>query len=480
MLASEVTPFAKTGGLADVSAALTAHLSRRDHDVRLFMPLYRRVERGGFKFERVPALTDIPIVAGATTYRFTVFTSPLPRSKTVVNFLYCAELFGRDGLYTLDRDEHLRFGLFTRAVLECCQRLAFAPDVFHLNDWHSALLPLYLRGPYAWDTLFRASKTLLTIHNIGYQGVFPAEGVADLGLSEVRSLLYQEDLERGVLNYLKTGILYADLINTVSETYAREIQTEELGMGLHDLLKRRSDSLVGVLNGVDYDEWSPERDEQIPFHYSIDELGGKARNKRALLDELRLPFDRAAPVFGIVSRLTAQKGFDLLFQVLPPLLAERDVRVCVLGSGEERYERFFEALAREHPTKLGYDRTFNDRLAHLIEAGSDLFLMPSRYEPCGLNQMYSLRYGTVPIVRRTGGLADTVQPFDPKTGAGTGFVFDHYNADGLRWAITRALEIWPDKRAWSRLMRNGMERDYSWDHQTERYVELYARLTGKR
>jgi starch synthase len=282
-----------------------------------------------------------------------------------------------------------------------------------------------------------------------------------------------------VVNFLKTGILYADRLSTVSATYAREIQTEDFGMGLQDLLAARADSLDGVVNGVDYGVWSPERDEAIPYRFSADDLEGKARNKRALLDVLRLPYDRDAPVFGIVSRLTGQKGFDLLFQVLPGILAEANVRLCVLGSGEARYEEFFAWLTREFPTKVGYDRAFNDRLAHLIEAGSDLFLMPSRYEPCGLNQMYSLRYGTVPIVRNTGGLADTVEPFDRATGEGTGFVFDHYTPDGLRWAIRAALDVWRDRDAWARLVRNGMSRDFSWEHQSEHYVEIYRRLAGR-
>lgn len=476
MLSSEVTPFAKTGGLADVTAALTAELVRGGHDVRLFMPFYRRVQEAGFEVERVPELTDLELEAAGETYAFTVFTTPLPRSEAKVHLLHCDELYGRDGLYSGDDDEHVRFGLFTRAVIECCQRLGFAPHVFHANDWHTALLPLYLKSLYAWDELFRESKSVLTIHNIGYQGLFPAATIEDLGLGDVRERLYQEDLRDGVLNFMKTGLLYADLLTTVSETYAREIQTEDFGMGLHELLRARAESLRGIVNGVDYDEWSPEKDAKIPYHFSADDLAGKARNKRALLDTLRLPHDHGAPVLGIVSRMAAQKGFDLMFQVLPRVLAERDVRLCVLGSGEERYERFFQWLASEFPTKVGYDTAFNDKLAHLIEAGSDLFLMPSRYEPCGLNQMYSLRYGTIPIVRRTGGLADTVQQFDPETGAGTGFVFDHYTPDGLRWALDVALRTYADRESWAGLVQNAMAQDYSWKRQAERYVDLYREL----
>ena len=393
--------------------------------------------------------------------------------------LYCPELFGGRDIYTSDVDEHARFGIFTRAVIECCQHLGFAPDVFHCNDWHTALLPLYLKGVYAWDKLFAKTKSLLTIHNIGYQGLFPSDCLHSLGLTDVSSALHQEDLNDGVLSFLKTGLIYADLLSTVSVTYAKEIQTADFGMGLEELLKHRADSLVGVVNGVDYDIWSPEKDELIPCHFSANELGGKEQNKRALLDAVRLPFDRDVPVFGIVSRMTVQKGFDLMFKVLPHVLSRTDARLCVLGSGEARYEDFFRQLMHEFPTKVSFTTDFNDRLAHMIEAGSDIFLMPSRYEPCGLNQMYSLKYGTIPIVRKTGGLADTVELFDPETGEGTGIVFDHYSPDAFDWAVRYAFELWENRPAWKQLVQNAMSKDFSWTHQADRYVELYTKLAGK-
>jgi len=479
MLSSEVTPFAKTGGLADVSAALANELHKKGHETLLFMPLYERVENGGWEFTPVEALRAITVTSGEQTYYFRAFTSSLPNGGLPVHMLYCPELFDRKNIYTSDEDEHLRFGLFTRAVIECCQHLGFAPNVFHCNDWHTALLPLYLEGVYAWDDLFNKSKTLLTIHNIGYQGLFPAETIESLGLGDVRSALHQEDLENGVLSFMKTGVLYADLLSTVSETYAKEIQTEEFGMGLEKMLEHRAESLVGVVNGVDYDIWSPEKDALIPCHFSADDLAGKEVNKRALLDAVRLPFDRGAPVFGIVSRMSAQKGFDLMFSVLPRMLTRTDARLCVLGSGDPRYEDFFSQLMREFPTKVSFTTDFNDRLAHMIEAGSDMFLMPSRYEPCGLNQMYSLKYGTIPIVRKTGGLADTVDLFDADSGEGTGIVFDHYSPDGLDWAIRYGLELWQNRPAWNRLVQNAMSKDYSWEHQADRYVEIYENLSGK-
>lgn len=443
------------------------------------MPLYARIEKADWDFDKVAALANFDVSAGKRTYNFSVFTVDLPDDGMPVHMFHCPDLFRRDDIYTSDEDEHLRFGIFTRAVIEACQRLNFAPDVFHCNDWHTALLPLYLKGVYAWDQLFKESKTLLSIHNIGYQGVFRADTVDDLGLNDVRSFLHQEDLNDGVLNFLKTGLIYADMLSTVSKTYASEIQTSDFGMGLEDMLSERADALIGVVNGVDYDIWSPERDQEIPFHFSADDLGGKEKNKRALMDYVRLPFDRKAPVFGIVTRMTVQKGLDLMFQVLPRMLMETDARLCVLGSGEARFEDFFRQLAQEFPTKVAFTTEFNDHLAHLIEAGSDLFLMPSRYEPCGLNQMYSMKYGTIPIVRKTGGLADTVELFDDATGSGTGFVFENYNSAALKWAINYALEVWNNRPAWERLMQNAMSRDYSWEHQAEHYVEIYRNLSDR-
>jgi len=476
---SEVVPFAKTGGLADVSAALASHLHESGHDVRVFMPLYKRVEEGGWDFRQAERMQSIEVRFGDRSYEFGVYTAQLPRTDLRVSFLHCPQLYQRDSLYTGDPDEHLRFALLSRGAIECCQRMGWAPDVFHCNDWHTALIPLYLRTLYAWDALFAASRTVLTIHNIGYQGVFPASTLDELGLGESRGLLYQEDLRDGVVNLLKTGLLYADALTTVSRTYAQEIQTEELGMGLADILRARSDSLVGIVNGVDYREWSPEHDVHVPVNYSFATIEDKERSKRALLDELRLPYDRQAPVLGIVSRMTAQKGFELFARPLPALLAEHDLRLCVLGSGEARYEDFFRWLAREFPTKVGYDSAFNDRLAHLIEAGSDIFLMPSRYEPCGLNQMYSMKYGTIPVVRRTGGLADTVEPWDPATGTGTGFVFDAFEPDAFRRAVEQALVAWWKRDGWRELMGNAMARDYSWASQGAHYVELYRSLAER-
>ncbi|MCH9650125.1 MAG: glycogen synthase GlgA [Deltaproteobacteria bacterium] len=479
LVSSEAVPYAKTGGLADVTAALASFLGSEGQDVRLFLPRYRQLETAGRTLLPVEYLQRLTLTMGGRRFAYSVWTDPGVGDGSHRYFIDCPALFHRKSLYTSDPDEHIRFAFFSRACLECCQRMGWAPDVVHCNDWHTALIPLYLKQHYSWDRLFARTRTLLAIHNIGYQGVFSAKALGDLDLEGSADLLYQEDLAADRINFLKTGLLYANGLSTVSRTYAREIQTSEYGMGLEDLLRTRADSLVGIVNGVDYGEWSPEADARIPHSYSAEDLTGKRQNKQHLLRSLDLPYDEKAPVFGLVSRLTAQKGIDLLFEPLPEMLAWRNVRLVLLGSGEGRYESFFHRLQQTFPEKVCYYRGYSEDLAHLIEAGSDVFLMPSRYEPCGLNQMYSLRYGTVPIVRKTGGLADTVQLFDPASGEGTGFVFDHYSADGVRWALSAALDCWKDQDSWRQLILNGMAKDFSWQVQGQEYLNLYRHLGGR-
>jgi starch synthase len=478
LVSAEAAPFAKTGGLADVTAALLRYLAGQGHDVKLLMPFYGKLARGSWRFEPEPRLQRMRLEFGTKAYGFSVCKTALPKSRAEVHFLQSNELFGREGIYTWDRDEHVRFALLARGALEICQWLQWAPDVIHCNDWHTGLLPLYLKAAYAWDRLFERTRTVLTIHNIGYQGVFAAETLHELGLGAHAHLLHQEDLRAGKINFLKTGVIYADALTAVSETYAREIQTRDFGMGLQDLLRARADSVVGIVNGVDYAEWDPATDLKIPQRYSARDLGGKRICRERLLARMGLAPSATAPVFGIVSRLTGQKGIELLPEVLPALL-RRDVRLCVLGSGEERYEQWFHWLHAAFPGKASFWAGYDDELAHWIEAGSDFFLMPSLYEPCGLNQMYSLRYGTVPIVRRTGGLADTVEPFDPATKQGTGFLFEEFEPAALQRAIGRALECYSDPDAWRAIVQNGMARDFSWERQGKRYVELYGRLGAR-
>ncbi len=476
LVSAEVTPFAKTGGLGDVAAALTRYLARHGHDVRTFLPLYGKLDRAGQVFTPVSFLSDVPLVMDGRTFTFSVFAAKLPNSDTPVYFVACPPLYGRPAIYANDGDEHLRFAFLTRAAIECCQRMAFAPHVFHANDWHTALAPVYLRTLYAWDRLFAGTKTVLTLHNLAYQGAFPASHVRDVGLAGFESLLHQEELRGGRFSFMTSGLLHANAVTAVSETYAREIQTPEHGFGLDPLLRARSGTVFGILNGVDYDDWSPEVDALIPVRYSASDLAGKAECRKRLLAEFRLDDDPSAPVVGVVSRLTSQKGFELATEVLPERLARGTVRLVALGSGAESLVRFFSGLARRFPRRAAFYEGYNNELAHRIEAGADVFLMPSLFEPCGLNQMYSLRYGTPPIVRRTGGLADTVEPWNPATGQGTGFVFGDFAPAALGGALDFAVASFKDRAAWRRLQANGMARDFSWDRQVEKYVALYSRL----
>jgi len=368
--------------------------------------------------------------------------------------------------------------MLTRAAIECCQRTQWAPDVLHCHDWQTALAPVYLRSVYAGDRLFERTRTVLTLHNLGHQGTFPSGVLNDLSLGDGAKHLHQRDLGEGRIGFLKTGIAYADALTTVSPTYASEIQTERLGMGLDGLLRQRASSLVGILNGVDTNEWDPSSDQHLTTRYSAKSLWRKEKNKEQLCRDLGLEYEPGVPLVGIVSRLSAQKGIELVEAVVSGLLRERDLRFVALGSGEPRLEEMLLGIQARHPGKACFWRGFNEKLAHRIEAGADVFLMPSLYEPCGLNQMYSMRYGTPPVVRATGGLADTVTHFDPRTGAGTGFVFEHFTVDGLRWALRVALGVYEDKKAWKKLQANGMATDFSWSHAAGEYEQFYRRIAS--
>ena len=474
LLASEVTPLSKTGGLADVAAALAKYLHGAGHDARLFTPCYASVDRAAHRAQPVEGLRHVPLAVGRGNYVFSVLRAVLPGGAPVY-LIDCPALYGRPTLYTTDPDEHVRFLAFTRAVLSACQRLRWAPQILHCNDWHSAFAPLYLRTVWAHEPVFAATRTLLTIHNIGYQGIFPASRVADLGLAGYVQLLHRDDLAAGRINSLRHGIMYAHAITTVSPTHAREICSDEYGMGLQESLRARGAAVSGILNGVDYEEWDPRHDRYLPVHYGPDNLAGKAQLKREFLARQRLHAAAEVPLAGIVSRLAAQKGIELMFDALPRLMQARPLALVALGRGEPQYEEFFSALTRRFPSRVAFHRGHDDELAHWIEAASDVFLMPSRYEPSGLNQMYSLRYGTVPVVRRTGGLADSVEHYDSATGAGTGVVFNHFNTEGFEWGLNTALDLYGTPH-WGRMMANGMACDFSWQHQGREYLELYSQL----
>jgi starch synthase len=505
LAASEVAPFAKTGGLADVLLGLGRWLGKKPagwaktgstspattspattgpgtngpgHDVRVFLPLYKRIADSPLKTMPLAGAQNIDVRFPQRTIRFSIRVAPLPHSDVQVHFVDCPELYGRPEIYTNDGDEALRFAMLSRAVLETCQRLQWSPDLVHCNDWHTGLLPLYLRTVYSWDRLFANTKTLLSIHNIGYQGFFPESQLDTIGLGDQRAHVHHGDLRNGTFSFLKTGVLHANRLSTVSRTYAQEIQTSEYGMGMEELLRTRSQDLLGIVNGVDYGEWNPSNDPLIPHHFDANNTAGKSKMKAALLSRMQLPHDPRAPVFGVVSRLTAQKGFELFADSIPVFLQREDMRLCVLGSGESEHEKYFQWLRDTWPKKVGIYRGFQEELAHWIEAGSDVFLMPSRFEPCGLNQMYSLRYGTPPVVRRTGGLADTVDPWNPTTQTGTGFLFDEYSSQALAGTLDWVFRNWRDQRGWQQLVKNGMQRDFSWERQGPEYVALYRSILG--
>jgi starch synthase len=477
-VAAEVTPFAKTGGLGDVVAGLSRFLGRDGHDVRVFLPWYSQLAAQAERYVPVDFIRDVPLRIGPRHFTFTARTAKLPGSEVDVYFIDCPVLYGEAGIYQGDGADWLRFAFLTRAALECAQRMGWAPDIVHCHDWHTTLAPLFLKTLYSWDRLFDRTRSVLTLHNVSFQGLVDRRVVEELDLGPYVHWLETDRLARGEFNYLRTGLVHADVITAVSRTYAREIQTPERGFSVDGLLRARADRMIGIVNGVDYDDWDPATDPHLPHHYSAADLSGKAEMKRALLAGVGLEPETAAPVLGIVSRLTSQKGFDLCFGVLPELLARRDVRLVALGSGESRYEGFFEQLRQLFPAKVSFYRGYNEPLAHWIEAGADLFLMPSRFEPCGLNQMYSLRYGTPPVVHRTGGLADTVVPWDPWTGQGTGFLFDDFHPGAFAWALDNALTAFEDREGWGRLMRNGMAENFSWEVEGREYVELYRRFSG--
>ena len=481
-VSSEVYPFAKTGGLADVSSALPVALKELGHDVRIFMPRYRQISDRKFVLRDVIRLQNISINMGGKTYVFDIKSAFMPNAKVQVYFLDYKPFFDRDGLYVDPEtgkdypDNAERFALFSKAAIEILNILHWHADVIHCNDWQSALVPAYLKTIYADDPFYKSVRSLLTIHNIGYQGNFAAEVLPKIDLPA--NLFYPAGPIEfyNQVSFLKAGLSFANKINTVSPTYAREIQeSAEYGMGMEGVLKSRSKDVFGILNGVDYSVWDPSVDDLIPVKYSAKNLGEKLENKKALLAEVGLEFDASVPVIGSISRLADQKGFDLIAEAFEELMS-LNLYYVLLGTGDPKYHEMFEELQKKYPGKFSANLRFDNRLAHMIEAGADMFLMPSRYEPCGLNQMYSLRYGTIPIVRKTGGLADTVVDFRPDSPDGTGFVFEEYSAEAMLGAVKRALEIFPDEKTWRHLQKQAMKQDFSWKASAKEYVKLYSLL----
>jgi starch synthase len=483
VVSSEAIPYAKTGGLADVAGSLTRELARLGHSLRLVIPRYGSIDGAAHGFKEWRSLV-VPTAIGPM--RAAIEQAALPDSNVPVLAVRCDPYFGRAGLYQQDGKDYPdnleRFAFFCRTVMELVPLLerehGWAPDVLHAHDWQAALAAVYPRTLYAGHAAVSRMGTLFTIHNIGYQGIFPASEFWKTGLGI--DLFTPTKLEyHGSLNLLKGGLVYSDLLTTVSPTYSQEIQTPVLGFGLEGVLRERRDRLVGVVNGIDVDQWGPATDPYLPARYSASDLSGKRACKAALQQELKLPV-RNVPLLGIVSRLAAQKGLDLVAEVLPELMM-LDVQVVLLGTGEPALEGLFRLLQSQYPEKLGLSLGFDEGLAHRIEAGSDMFLMPSRYEPCGLTQLVSLRYGSVPIVRRTGGLADTIVPYRPKTileGKATGFAFGESTADALLTTILLALRVYEDPKEWTALMQAGMHTDVSWSRSARSYADLYHRVVA--
>ena len=471
--ASEGVPFSKTGGLADVVGALPRALAALGHQVSVYLPRYRQT-----KLAKPATVVRSITVPFDDEYRFPSVISGGSQSGVRFFFIEYPPYFDRDALYGTPAgdypDNAERFALFSRAVLEASKILG-APHVFHCHDWQSALIPVLLRTIYADDPAFREVGTVLTIHNMGYQGLFPPDTLPLLMLPW--DLFTMSKMEFfGQVNFLKGALVYSDYVTTVSKKYSQEIQTAEYGFGLEGVLRDRASTVTGILNGVDYDEWNPQTDRFTLAKYSAQDFSGKAEDKQDLLAAFGVTkADPKLPVIGIVSRFAAQKGFDLITQIANRLVREEMI-IVALGAGDKAYEEMFQRLHKKFPNKIALNVAYDNALAHKIEAGADMFLMPSRYEPCGLNQIYSLKYGTVPIVRATGGLDDTIEPWDARTGKGTGFKFTEYNGEALLQTIKQALEAYRDQTSWQVLMRNGMSKDFSWSASAREYGKIYDKV----
>jgi starch synthase len=475
--ASECVPFSKTGGLADVVGALPRALASLGHQVSVYLPLYRQTRLADP--QRVVRSITVPF---DDKYRFCSVVMAGSAAGVRVYFVDYPPFFDREALYGTSAgdypDNAERFALFSRAVLEASKILG-VPHVFHCHDWQSALLPVMLRTLYAEDPALRDAATVFTIHNMGYQGLFPPDILPLLMLPwDLFTISKMEFF--GQINFLKGAMVFADFITTVSKKYSQEIQTTEYGFGLEGVLRNRAATVTGILNGVDYDEWSPQSDKFAVAKYSVQDLSGKQKCKQDLLNAFGVTnADPKLPVIGIVSRFAAQKGFDLIAQIMDRL-AREEMIVVALGAGDKPYEEMFQRLNKQFPNKIAVKVAYDNAIAHKIEAGADMFLMPSKYEPCGLNQIYSLKYGTVPIVRATGGLDDTIEPWDARTGKGTGFKFSEYTGEALLATIKQALLDYRDQSSWQTLMRNGMTRDFSWGASAREYGKIYERARQAR
>ncbi|OGP80123.1 MAG: starch synthase [Deltaproteobacteria bacterium RBG_16_49_23] len=476
----EAVPFAKTGGLADVAGALPKFLQPLGCEVILVMPYYRMVKQSGLPLQYLGEGIEVPL--RDETLRAEIYQGRLDKDIPVY-FIGRDEFFDREYLYSTPKGDYFdnaeRFIFFTRAVLHFAHHIQFSPDVIHHHEWQTGLIPAYLRSIYSNDPLFTRTATVFTIHNIAYQGLFKREKLSLTGLP--REMYNPEGIEFWErINLMKAGIVYADAINTVSQKYSEEIQSPEYGYGLEGILRKRKEDLYGILNGVDYQDWDPSHDSHLIARYDLNDLSGKRECKKDLLKEFGLPPAlEKAPLLGMISRLADQKGFDLLAEIIDQLFTF-DIGFVLLGTGEQKYHDLFNQIARKYPQKAGIRIAYDDRLAHKIEAGADLFLMPSKYEPCGLNQIYSLKYGTIPVVRATGGLDDTIIHYDPSTGLGNGFKFARYDAKDFLNQIKTAIALYAQPERWTKITRNAMASDFSWRKSAEAYLQLYRKALEKK
>jgi starch synthase len=480
-LSAECVPFAKTGGLADVAGALPKAIRALGHDIRIAMPRYGRIELEKFGLKKIVDRVDVPMderTEPAAIYEASIGTGP---GKTAVLFVDSERYFDRQGIYMYPDDAE-RFIFFSRAALETCRRLDWQPDVIHCNEWHTPLIPNWLKTVYEPQPFYRNIATLYTAHNLEYQGIFGNRVLEIAGLADMGFIAHPDvapDLNY-VVDLMARGILFADIINTVSETYAREILTPEYGQRLDPVLRDRRDRIFGILNGIDTELYDPKTDPNIASRFDAATLDARPENKAALQAELRLPIRSDVPLIGVVGRLSEQKGFDLIAAIADPLLLNLPCQLAIMGTGEVRYHESLNALAARYPEQVSVQLTFNRPIEQRIYAGSDLFLMPSRFEPCGLNQMVAMRYGAVPVVHATGGLADTVQDYDPSTDEGNGFTFVRYDAMALFAALIRAAETYRHKQIWLQLMRRCIAQDFSWKRSAGKYVDLYYRALAAR
>ena len=454
LASSEVVPFAKTGGLADVAGSLPLALDRLGVDVRVIMPKYSSVKVKG----------DSTVIGRGVKVYFVENDDYFNRHH------FYGDKFGDY------RDNLERFSFFSREIIERCKKENFAPDVIHCNDWQTALVPVYLNTLYKFDPFFKDTKTLFTIHNLAYQGLFEKDEFPKMGLDWTLFHIHYFEFY-GKVNLMKAGIVYSDAVSTVSPTYAREILTREFGCGLEGVLRTREDSLYGILNGIDYDIWNPATDKHLLKNYTAEEIEGKYVNKEKLQEEVGLKVDRDIPLIGVISRLADQKGFDLLGKIIGEVLNMK-VQFILLGTGDQKYHVLFEKMASAHAKSASINLKFDAVLAQRIYAASDIFLMPSRYEPCGLSQMICFKYGTAPVVRAVGGLKDSVTEYDPKTGEGNGFIFDEYNAHYFFSEIKKALNLYRNKLVWNELVKKIMALDYSWESSAKEYEELYRKVSA--